>query len=269
MDKGHLKMMFINGRNKTIDLTSYDFNYTEIEKYLNNIICEYTEKQNINLIISYYKSQNNSRNKEIDLAIKLNLQNKLFNKIIVIDDTGTFHKENENQNENKNQNENIIVVNDNRRLNFNDFFKYANQYTEDNTLNILCNSDIVIGEMFDKIKLDEKEILFLSRYEISLDGKNKLNDDCGSFDTWVWKGKIIEDFGNFRMGIGACDVRLAMEVYEKGYKLKNPSFDLKTYHIHCTNIRYWLTEGNAPGSCLKIKHSKLNDTFSKDNYIFI
>jgi hypothetical protein len=112
-------------------------------------------------------------------------------------------------------------------------------------------------------------MLLLSRYEMLLDTKNDLNEDFGSFDTWIWKGKIIENVGNFRMGIGSCDVRLAREMYENGYNLKNPSLDLKTYHIHCTNIRYWLTAGNAPGPCLKIKHSKLDGVYSKDDYVFL
>jgi hypothetical protein len=261
MDKGKLRMNFIKNRNKNINLTYFNYDYSLIEDYLTKIVSEYTEKKNFNLIISYYKSKNIDRNKEIDLTIKLNLQNKLFNKIIVIDDTNQFI--------NNSGNDNVIIIKDNRRLLFNDFFIYANEFSDDDTITILCNSDIIIGENFDKITLNDKEMLFLSRYEMLLDTKNELNSDFGSFDTWVWKGKILENIGKFRMGIGACDVRLAREFYDCNYILKNPSIDLKTYHLHCTNIRYWLTEGNAPGPCLKIKHSKLEDKFSKDDYIFL
>lgn len=263
-DKGHLRRMFIQNRNKNINLTYFNYDYSKVEEYLSNIVSSYTEKKNINLIVSYYKSQNIDRNTEIDLTIKLNLQNKLFNKIIVIDDTNEFI--------NKfitSENKNIILIRNNKRLNFCDFFKYANEHTDENTINILCNSDIVIGENFDKININEKEMLLLSRYEMSLDTKNELNPDFGSFDTWVWKGKMLENVGIYNMGIGSCDVRLAREMDDNKWLLKNPSLDLKTYHLHCTNIRYWLTAGNAPGKCLKIKNSKLDGVYSKDDYVYL
>jgi len=264
-DKGHLKRMFIQNRNKNINLIYYNYDYSHIEKYLTNIVKTYDsgEKKNMNLIISYYKSPNIDRNKEIDLTIKINLQNKLFNKIIVIDHTNKFTYSNENANDN------VLILRDGRRLLFSDFFKYANEHCDDNTINVLCNSDIVIGENFDKINISDKEMLLLSRYEMLLDTKNELNPDFGSFDTWIWKGKIQTNIGLYRMGIGACDVRLAREMDDISYKLKNPSIDLKTYHLHCTNIRYWWTEGNAPGKCLKIKHSKLDGVYTKDDYVYL
>jgi hypothetical protein len=263
IDKGYLRMMLNNNINKSIELTKCNYDYTEIENNLNKIVTSYTEKKNINLIISYYKSKHAERNKEIHLAIKLNLQNKLFNKIIIIDETCEFSYEGENSH--------VIIIKDNRRLHFNDFFKYANQYTENDTINILCNSDIVIGDNFDKINLEDKEMLFLTRYEMLVDGKNELNSDFGSFDTWIWKGKIIESVGNFKMGIGCCDVVLASDMYKNKYLLKNPSLDLKTYHIHCSNIRFWITESSVIGGehAMKIKHSKLDEIYNKDDYIFL
>ena len=226
-------MNFIKNRNKNINLTYFNYDYSLIENYLTKIVSEYTEKKNFNLIISYYKSKNIDRNTEIDLTIKLNLQNKLFNKIIVIDDTNQFI--------NNSGNDNVIIIKDDRRLFFNDFFKYANEYSDDNTITILCNSDIVIGENFDKITLNEKEMLFLSRYEMLLDTKNELNSDFGSFDTWVWKGKMLENVGKFRMGIGACDVRLAREFYDCNYILKNPSIDLLGQIMNKINTLKYIT----------------------------
>jgi hypothetical protein len=260
-DKGYLKRMFISNRNKTINHINHNYDYTLIEEYLTKIVKKYDTQKNINLIISYYKSLNSDRNREIDLTIKINLQNKLFNKIIIIDETNEFV--------NESGNDNVIIVKNNNRLNFNDFFKYANEYSSDDTINVLCNSDIVIGEMFDKITLENNQILFLTRYEMKINSEDELNDDFGSFDTWVWKGKINHNIGNFNMGIGCCDVRLAREFYDKKFILKNPSLDLKTYHIHCTNIRYWYADGSTIVPCMKIKHSKLDDIYTNDDYVFL
>ena len=74
-------------RNKFINrhqFQTFNFNYSKIEDTLTNIISNYTEKQNINLIINYYNDKHPDRSKEIDLSLKLNCNNKLFNKIIII-----------------------------------------------------------------------------------------------------------------------------------------------------------------------------------------
>jgi len=138
--EAYLKHKFINRQ----QFQTFNFNYSKIEDTLTNIISNYTEKQNINLIVNYYHDKHPDRCKEIDLCIKLNCYNLLFNKIIIINET--------------NQplpytNDNIIIINDSKRLTFKDFFNYANKYSSEDTINVLINSDIVIGENFNKIKL--------------------------------------------------------------------------------------------------------------------
>ena len=66
---------------------TFNFNYSKIENTITNIISNYTEKQNINLIINYYNDKHPNRCKEIDLCLKLNCNNSLFNKIIIINET--------------------------------------------------------------------------------------------------------------------------------------------------------------------------------------
>ena len=48
---------------------------------------QYKETRNINLIINYYNDLNPDRSAEIDLCLKLNCINKLFNRIIIINET--------------------------------------------------------------------------------------------------------------------------------------------------------------------------------------
>jgi len=260
----------IQDRNKTEEkIIKIDYNFNLLEEKLLKIINSYTESYNINLLISYYTDKNEDRQNEIDFCLRLNCTNKLFNKIIIINETLkdiNFIDLTDNR---------IMIINYNYRLKFNDFFKYANHYSNQDTINILINSDIIIGENFNKLINDSiinmnNKVLFLSRYEIDKNNDFNINTDCGSFDTFIWKGIIKQiDIGNYFMGIGCCDVKLAYELHSHNYLLKNPSMDLKTYHIHFSNIRNYNLFSNLKGKMLKIKHSSLNNEFSLYNYVFL
>ena len=71
------------------------------------------------------------------------------------------------------------------------------------------------------------------------------------------------------MGIGCCDVKLAYELHSNKYLLKNPSIDLKTYHIHFSNIRNYNVFSNLKGKMLKIRHSSLDNVFCSNDLLFI
>lgn len=272
MEKLLYQKNMINNRIKTEkQIIKIDCNFNELEEKLLQIVNSYsdTEIANINLLVSYYKDKNEDRQKEIDFCLKLNCANKLFLKIIIINETlkdiDFIDREDKR----------IIIINYNNRLKFNDFFKYANQYSNEDTINILINSDIIIGENFNKLIDDSiinmnNKILFLSRYDVEKNNEYKINIDYGSFDTFIWKGIIkYTGIGNYFMGIGCCDVKLAHEFYLNKYLLKNPSIDLKTYHIHFSNIRNYNIFSNLKGKMLKIKHSLLNNVFCLNDYVFI
>ena len=263
-------------KNKYIQTYSnLNYDLTNIENKLSTIIsCMNTNTNtntntstnsnttNINLIVSYYK---NTRNHEIDLCLKLNCSNKLFNKIIIVNETMTdipFIDKNDKR---------IIIINNNNRLTYKDFFNYSNQYTSEDTINILINSDIVIGENFCLLheKMQLNELFFLTRYDIDKYAQISLCNLLGC-DTWIWKNRIECDVGNYFLGKPYCDFKLAYEFYKIGYKIKNASLDLKTYHIHNINIRNYNHSERIKGDkFLKIKYSKLNSEFSENDYIFI
>jgi len=233
--------------------------------YLENIINKYTNNININLYISYYKDKHELRSKELDLCLKLNCKNKLFNKIIIINETEQLIDFIDKLDER------IIIINNKKRQTYYDFFKISNIYSDKDTINILCNSDIVIGENFDKINLNNNEVFLLERYEID----NLLNNYCLNFngsDTWIWKGlfDIELDIGKYYMGIPYCDFKLAADFFKNKYKLKNPVFDLKTYHIHLSGARNFTDNDKVKSDIyLKLKQSKLDNNFNEDDYIFI
>ena len=90
-------------------------NYNLYEVTFNKIISAYTNSLNINLYVSYYKDNNELRCKELDLCLKINCNNKLFNKIIIINET-------EQPIEFINSlDERIVIINNKKRQNFYDF----------------------------------------------------------------------------------------------------------------------------------------------------
>jgi hypothetical protein len=220
---------------------------------------------NINLYISYYKDKHELRSKELDLCLKLNCKNKLFNKIIIVNETEELIDFIDNLDER------ITIINNKKRQTYYDFFKISNIYSDTDTINILCNSDIVIGENFDKINLKNNEVFLLERYEIN----NLLNNYCLNFngsDTWIWKGlfDIELDIGKYNMGIPYCDFKLAYQFYKNKYKLKNPVLDLKSYHIHLSGTRNFTENDKVKSDIyLKLKQSKLDSKFIDEDYIFI
>jgi hypothetical protein len=205
----------------------------KIKNNLTEIVHSYKEEKNINLYMSYYHDNNDDRRKELQLAIKLNSENRLFKKFVVVSEVETpldFIEESER----------IIIIHKKDRCTFNDFFRVSNEQIsgDTDTINILINTDIVIGENFDKISLEEKQALCLTRYEIMEEENTyKIEVGAGSCDTWVWKGYIPDIKEDFFMGKYFCDGRIAFELKSNNYTLKNPSLDLKTYHLHISNVR--------------------------------
>jgi len=253
------------------------YNLENIENILNNTIKTYNiDKSNIdqsnidqnnkiNLTVGYYKNDNILRSAEIDLCLKLNCINQLFNKIIIVNETMIdipFIDKNDNR---------IIIINNPNRLTYKDFFNYSNQYTSENTINILINSDIVIGGNFYLLyeNMQLNELYFLTRYDINKYGQISLCHLLGC-DTWIWKNCINCNVGNYYLGKPYCDFKLAYELYKIGYTIKNPSLTLKTYHIHNINIRNYNDSEKINGDkFLKIKHSELESEHSESNYIFL
>jgi hypothetical protein len=228
----------------------------DIEKNLTNIVGCYKDTHNITIIIPYYHDKNTDRMKEIDLALKLNTMNKLFSRIVIINET------NEKINIIDETDKRIVVVNVDKRYTFNDFFLYSNQHTSDDTINILINTDIVIGEQFDSIVLTDKQSICLSRYEILDENKYGVVIGGGSHDCWMWKGKIVDTIGNFQMGKQHCDGILANELHVNGYILKNPVYDVKIYHLHISAVRNYTFQNDM------IYGQRRGVTFTKNDNVF-
>jgi len=180
----------------------------------------------INLFFNYYESP--ARQHEIDFCLEQN--KKLFDRVDIVEGRPTF--------------ENL--------------FKLSESYPND--VNCYCNSDIYFkAETFHLLNtIKEKECYALTRYNID-GGKEIFFGRRDSQDAWVFRGSVISINAPFTAGRWGCDNRLAFEIKKAGYKIKNPSLDLRVIHIHEVDNRdnTRTKENTVPPPYLLIPPSRL------------
>lgn len=168
----------------------------------------------IRLFYNYYEDKNTLRKQEIDLCLQKNLSNPYFT---------------------------TTIIETPQKPTYNYFFQRINEITGPNDVNIISNSDIFFDEtiaLAEKIK--PREFFALLRWEWQSDGSVKFYDRPDSQDTWIVRGKIENVYGDFTLGVRGCDNRIAYEFLKAGYKVRNPSKSIKTYHVHNSQIRNYL-----------------------------
>jgi hypothetical protein len=203
------------------------------------------------LITSYYRTGNNDRDYEIDHVLIKNLNSNLFEKIILFCDSNCRPLLEDNR---------LEFIDTLKRSTYLDFFKTGNLY--ENKIIIIANSDIFFDE---SINLSEKyvkngeEILALTRYEYNYN-KYQYKEDfkgmimgCDSQDSWVYLSPLYIDNMDidFGLGVPGCDNRIAYEL-SKNYIVKNPSFSIRTYHFHESNVRNYNPNNRLNGNYLQV-----------------
>lgn len=142
------------------------------------------------------------------------------------------------------------------------------------TLYVVANSDMIIDfdtliRCYDFLHSKPNVIFALSRWDMPEFDMNtqpppfelaKHFDWKDSQDTWMWTGNRLMDakgIGEFEFGIPGCDNRFAYELSQYG-EIYNPSIDIKTYHIHATNVRTYNRETVVPSPYAFLNAIKLD-----------
>jgi len=126
------------------------------------------------------------------------------------------------------------------RPTFKDMFNAINENTDSHDINIIANSDIYFDKDFDCSMIKYNECYALSRWDVQPDGSAIHYNNSGSQDTWIFRGAIrMVESANFTQGVAGCDNKIAYLLKEAGYKVSNPSLNIKTYHLHLSGIRYY------------------------------
>ncbi len=136
-----------------------------------------------------------------------------------------------------------------RRPLYNDYFVWIDEVAGPDDLSVITNADIVLDSgfgLFRQWQFPENSVYALARWDTSSEGRPTLRDRNDSQDTWVFRGRTRDIGGDFPIGVPRCDNRIAKELEIAGYRVLNPSFSLKTYHLHAGD-RSAYPQGDQPG----------------------
>lgn len=184
----------------------------------------------VRLITSYYIDKVRDRNQELIQCLVHNCNNKGIDEIILLTDVEVDCPV---------VSDKINIVNVGGRPTYQDAFNFASFDKE--CINIVCNADIYIDErnlFLIIVSLRENEIYALSRWDVDdiNSGTGRLHNCESSQDTWIFKGEVKEGMYNIPIGIPGCDNRILHELESAGYVISNPSKNIKSFHLHKTNI---------------------------------
>jgi hypothetical protein len=197
------------------------------------------------LITSYYRTDNEKRNEEIDFVLEKNVNSGIFEKIICVCDS--IHRP-------KIESSILEFFSMDRRPTYGDFFSIGNNYR--GKIIVLSNSDIFYdGTLYESRNfLKEAGILALTRYEYDTKNETSIMEmGCDSQDSWIYRSPIdISGIDtSFNLGIPGCDNRIAHELSLK-YRVINPSLKIKTHHVHESDFRTYDVEKRLKGTYLQI-----------------
>tara|TARA_R110002153_G_scaffold128236_6_gene276213 strand:- start:209 stop:886 length:678 start_codon:yes stop_codon:yes gene_type:complete len=146
----------------------------------------------------------------------------------------------------------IKVVHSENRPSYRDWFSMTRKYSDINSISCILNSDIFFTDS-EILKIKQYDFLInncmaLSRWDvkdINDLSKSILHERSDSQDCWIKKGSFTDiNEANFTLGIAGCDNRIAYLLEQKGYRLINPCYSIKSYHLHNSNVRNYINRSH-------------------------
>jgi hypothetical protein len=121
------------------------------------------------------------------------------------------------------------------RPTYHDYFEWIRESASHGDVSMVANADIYFDQSIGILEThppDDASVFALSRWNASADGQAELYDHNDSQDAWIFRGVPRPIDGNFRVGVPRCDNRLVHELEKAGYRVLNPSFSLRAFHLH-------------------------------------
>ncbi len=190
------------------------------------------------LITTYYKAAEPEREAENMQCLLNNLDHPLIERVHL------FLQSSDLPNESKHNK--LHFIKHGKRPTFSELFAYGNTLSP-NTIKIVANSDIFFDDSLQLVNkaLRKWDVLALTRWDLGRENQLSFFANFKSQDTWMFRKNLpLTNLGDFFIGQYGCDNRLLFELKSNGLKIGNPSFDLKTIHIHNSGLRNYLKDPN-------------------------
>jgi hypothetical protein len=126
------------------------------------------------------------------------------------------------------------------RPTYDDYFEWIRQTASDADVSIVANADIYFDQsirILARRPPEDSAVFALSRWNAGADGVAELYDHNDSQDAWIFRGVPRPIQGDFPVGVPRCDNRLVHELAMAGYRVLNPSFSLRAFHLHAGERR--------------------------------
>jgi len=178
------------------------------------------------LILFYYNSGSDLRQKELDQCMENNIKLN-FTKIIII---------NYNTKE-KYFGENITNIIATKQYSFCDLISIYDINKHGEGLLYLTNTDILLDPAIISLEniISYNDFIAISRYSVRLNLESVPHE---TQDTWVFRTDKLKPLLvrqlNFFPGTLGCDSRLAEIFFNMGYNVYNPCLSIK--NVHCHNV---------------------------------
>ena len=192
----------------------------------------------IHLYTTFYKEKKSARRQELLSCLEKNLSNATFTKVTIFNEGADLSQLEQPK---------LKLIPIDNRPSYQDFFNYIKLQKEPEAIHIIANTDIYFDQHIAVLKhLDlNNKVLALSRWDAADTIKPKLYNHNDSQDVWVFKGPVKQQLkADFPLGVPRCDNRLMYQLQEAGYKVLNPAFSIKAFHIHKGQRALVYTEGD-------------------------
>ena len=123
---------------------------------------------------------------------------------------------------------------------YNDFFDWIREIAGPDDMSAIANTDIWLDQgirIVGAMNWGSPMVLALSRWDQLPGRKIRIFDRGDSQDCWILKGPVRDVKGDFPLGVYDCDNKIAWEFEQAGYRVRNPSLGLRTYHLHLGSLR--------------------------------
>lgn len=219
--------------------------------YVDDVLIEMKHDEKCFLYLSFYIPEESRRREEILKALYENYLCDEIQKIFLITEQNLEAFEFPERINTVLNSDKVTIIHNQKRPTYLDCIKFANMVTSDNTITMIANADIYFDNRNVRMMKELNYIdtaYALSRWDLDSNGTPRHFNYEWSQDTWLFKGVIPEMDVDFIFGVPACDNRFAFEMKKNYRRVANPSYTIKTYHIHTSDVHNYTEANRLPGS---------------------